>query len=102
MEQGHSGIVRVYGVMPRIFSNMLRATYVAGYPYDWANAGNGSTHQVPGDLTDTCENIVVRLFKRRPLDGKASENLAGATISWRDDLDKHDRDVIAQYKRVII
>src|ERR1035437_8087301 len=54
VEQGHSGIVRVYGVMPQMYNNMLRATYVAGFPYDWQNAGNnGGTHQVPADLTDT-------------------------------------------------
>ena len=27
-----SGMVRVYGVLPRIYSNMIRASYVAGYP----------------------------------------------------------------------
>lgn len=99
-EQGASGIIRVYGVMPRLYSNMLRATYVAGYPVDWQNAGNGSTHQLPADLTNTCENIVVRLFKRRQLDGKASENIAGATTAWRDALDSFDQNVINSYCRV--
>jgi hypothetical protein len=102
-EQGHSGVVRVYGVMPRIYNNMLRATYVAGFPYDWQNAGNNvGTHQVPADLTDTCENVVVRIFKRRPLAGQASENLQGATISWRNDFDAQDKAVISHYKRVVI
>ena len=77
-EQGYSGIVRVYGVMPRIYNNMLRATYVAGYPYNWANAGDGKRRtSFPADLTNLCENLVVRIFKRRQLDGKASENIAG-------------------------
>lgn len=98
--QGYSGIVRVYGVMPRLYSNMLRATYVAGYPEDFDNAGDGTTHQLPSDLTNTCENIVVRVFKRAPLDGKASENIQGATVSWRDQLDALDRNVIANYRRV--
>jgi hypothetical protein len=98
-QQGYSGIVRVYGVMPRIYSNMLRATYVAGFPVDWPNAGNGGTHQLPSDLTNLCENIVVRLFKRRQLDGKASENIQGATTAWRDQLDALDRNVILNYKR---
>jgi len=103
VEQGHSGILRVYGAMPGMYNNMLRASYVAGFPYDWQNAGNRTgTHQVPGDLTDTCENIVVRLFKRRPLAGQASENIQGATVSWRNDLDQHDKDVIQNYKRQII
>lgn len=102
VEQGHSGIVRVYGVMPRIYNNMLRATYIAGYPYDWANAGNGSTHQVPTDLSDTCENVVVRVWKRLKLAGQASESLQGATISWRNDFDAQDKAVIEHYHRVVI
>jgi hypothetical protein len=99
-QQGYSGIVKVYGVMPRIYSNMLRATYVAGFPVDWPNAGDGSTHQLPADLTSTCENIIVRFFKRRQLDGRASEAIQGATTSWRDQLDANDRNVINNYKRV--
>jgi len=101
-EQGHSGIVRVYGVMPRIYNNMLRATYVAGFPYDWDNAGNSTTHQVPTDLSDTCENVVVRVWKRLKLAGQASESLQGATISWRNDFDAQDKAVIEHYRRVVV
>jgi len=101
-QQGYSGIVRVYGVMPRLASNMLRATYVAGYPVDWPNAGNSSTHLLPDDLANLCENLVVRIFKRRLLDGKSSENIAGATTSWRDRLDAFDQNVVDNYRRIII
>jgi hypothetical protein len=100
MEDGTSGIIRVYGAMPRIYSNMLRATYTAGYPIDWQNAGNGATHLLPDDLTNTCENIVVRLFKRRQLAGQASEAINGATISWKNALDQNDQDVIESYRRL--
>jgi hypothetical protein len=99
-QQGYSGIIRVYGVMPRIYNNMLRATYVAGYPVDWQNAGNGSTHQLPADLTNTCDNIVERIFKRLKTAGKSGEGITGATISWKDDLDAMDKQVITNYKRV--
>lgn len=99
-QQGRSGIVRVYGAIPGLYNNMLRATYVAGYPIDWQNAGNGTTHQLPADLTNLCENLVVRIFKRRPLDGKVSENIAGATTAWRDKLDAFDQNVIENYRRV--
>ena len=102
-QQGHSGIVRVYGVMPRIYNNMLRVSYVAGFPYDWQNAGNNvGTHQVPSDLTDTCENLVVRFFKRRQLAGQASESLQGATLSWKDKLDAHDIRTLENYRRRLI
>jgi hypothetical protein len=98
--QGRSGIVRVYGAMPRLYSNMLRATYVAGFPIDWQKAGNGSTHQLPADLTNTCDNIVERVFKRLKTAGKTGETIAGASISWKDALDAIDKDVINNYKRV--
>lgn len=104
-EDGTSGIIRVYGVMPRLYSNMLRATYAAGYPVDWQNAGNYTgttlTHLLPADLTNTAENLVIRVFKRLPLAGKASESIQGGTISWRDALDSLDQDVITHYCRVI-
>lgn len=99
-QQGYSGIVRVYGVMPRIYSNMLRATYVAGFPIDWPNAGNGSTHQLPADLTNLCENLVVRIYKQRLLAGRASESIQGATVAWRNQLDAPDQNVIDNYRRI--
>ena len=98
-QQGRSGIIRVYGSIPGLYNNMIRATYVAGYPVNWTNAGDGATHQLPADLTNLCENLVVRIFKRRPLDGKASENIQGATTAWRDALDGFDLNVIANYYR---
>jgi hypothetical protein len=98
-QMGRAGIIRVYGSIPGLYNNMIRATYVAGFPADWQNAGNGATHQLPSDLTDTCENIVVRTYKRRMVDGKASEAIQGATTSWRDQFDAHDRNVIANYSR---
>jgi hypothetical protein len=98
-QQGHSGIIHVYGSIPGLYNNMIRATYVAGYPKDWLNAGNGSTHQLPADLTNTCENIVERIFKRRGLAGKASESIAGATVAFRNDLDMIDLDTLERYRR---
>lgn len=95
-----AGIVKVYGVMPRIYGNMIRATYVAGYPVNWANAEDHSTHWLPGDITNVCENLVIRRFKRRQLAGMASQALEGATHSWRNELDADDRAVIGQYKQI--
>jgi hypothetical protein len=99
-QQGYSGIVRVYGPIPRIYSNMVRATYVAGFAVNWANQGDGATHLLPSDLTNLCENLVVRIFKRAPLEGKASEGLQGATTAWKDKLDALDLNVINNYRRV--
>lgn len=94
-----TGQLRVYGVLPRIYSNMIRATYSAGYPVNWANAEDHNTHWLPGDITNVCENLVVRRFKRRQLAGMSSQALEGATHSWRNDLDKEDKDVLGQYRQ---
>lgn len=99
-QQGRAGIIRVYGAIPGLYNNMLRATYVAGFPVDWQNAGNGTTHQLPADLSNTCENVVERIYKRFKLAGKASETIQGATIAYRNDLDMMDLDTLARYKRV--
>lgn len=100
INDGKAGVIRIYGVLPRLYNNMARVTYYAGYPVDWANAGNGTTHQLPSDLTDMVENLVVRRFKRRVLAGRGSESLDGATTSWNRDLDADDIDVIGHYRRL--
>ena len=80
---------------------MLRATYVAGFPIDWQNAGNGTTHQLPADLTDTLREHRRRGFSNAASShGKASENMQGATTRGENDFDAHDKDVIENYKRV--
>lgn len=95
-----SGMIRVYGVLPRIYSNMIRATYVGGYPVNWANPEDHNTHWLPGDITNVCENLAVRRFKRRQLAGQNSLALEGATSSWRNEIDAEDIDVLNQYKDV--
>lgn len=95
-----TGTVRVYGVLPRIYSNMIRASYTGGYPVNWANPEDHVTHWLPADITGVCENIVVRKFKRRDLAGKTSESLAGATIAWNKEIDSDDKEVIGQYRLI--
>lgn len=100
VNDGRAGVLRIYGSLPDFYSNMARVTYYAGYPVDWANAGNYSSHLLPADLSDMVENVVVRRFKRRLLAGKGSEGLEGATTSWNNDLDSDDLAVIGHYRRV--
>lgn len=91
------GQIRIYGVLPTIYSNAIRVSYVAGYPVDWPNAGNGTTHLLPADLTDLVENLITRRFKRREFAGKSSEGLTGATTSWRNTLDIEDQETLDAY-----
>jgi hypothetical protein len=93
-----SGMIRVYGVLPRIYSNMIRASYTGGFPVNWANPEDHNTHWLPGDITNVCENLVVRRFTRRQLAGKNSRALDGATEQWRNALDQEDLDVLGHYR----
>ncbi len=101
-DQGRAGIIRVYGYIQRIYDNSIRATYWAGYLVNWANAGDNLTHTLPADLTRTCENLVVRSFKRRQLAGQTSVALMGATTSYDKELSTEDKAVILRYKKVPI
>lgn len=97
VQDGKAGIVRLYGIMPRLYDNMARITYWAGFPVNWATAGDNNLHQIPSDVSDCVENLVVRRFKRRQLAGKLSEALEGATTSWNKEIDSDDQDVINHY-----
>lgn len=100
VNNGQSGVIRLYGFVPTLRENMIRIKYTSGYAVDWANAGNGTTHKLPASISDTIENMVVRKFKRRMLAGKQSEALDGATTSWKDELDSEDKGVISQFFRM--
>jgi hypothetical protein len=95
-----SGMIRVYGVLPGLYNNMIRATYVAGYPVNWSNPEDHNTHWLPGDLTNVCENLVVRRFKRRELAGMSSQRVGDATTTYRNVLDQEDQDVLGQYRQL--
>lgn len=95
-----SGMVRVYGVLPRIYNNMIRASYVGGYPVNWNNPEDHNTHWLPGDITSVCENMVVRRFTRRQLAGKSQQRIGDATDTWRNSPDQEDLDILGQYKDV--
>lgn len=100
VNDGKAGIIRLYGFVPMTQDNMIRVSYQSGYAVDWTNAGNGTTHQLPADISDTVENLVVRKFKRRILAGKTSEGLEGATTSWNKELDIEDTATIEHYRRM--
>ena len=99
INNGKAGCVRLYGFIPHIRENMVRATYYAGYPVNWSNAGDNSTHLLPAEISNTVENLVVRAFKRRAIPGKSSESLAGSTVSWNKEIDDEDKAVIDHYRR---
>lgn len=101
LESGESGLVRIYGAFaPVVYSgtNAIRATYTAGYLFDFANFG-GATHTLPADLTDLCERMVVRFWKKREKPGVQSESIRDSSVTWKDTVDEDDKDVIARHTR---
>ncbi len=98
MEDGQSGMIEAHGLLHG--TNLFRVTYVAGYKINFTNYGDNNTHTLPADVTDLCERLVVRWFKRRESGGKQSEGLQGGSINWKDELDSEDKATLARYKRI--
>ena len=101
VNNGRSGLARVYGFVSSIYNNTIKADYWAGYLINWANAGDNLTHTLPSDLSRTAENLVVRWYKRREMAGKDSQTLEASTIHFSRLMDEQDIDVINRYKRPI-
>jgi len=102
VEDGESGLVRIYGTFaPVAYSgtNAIRATYTAGYLFDFANFGDPAHHNLPADLTDLCERMVVRFWKKREKPGVQSESIRDSSITWKDTVDEDDEDILARYTR---
>lgn len=100
VSDGLSGLVRIYGNLFGI--NNLRASYTAGYLIDFTKIGDPTKHNLPADLTDLCERMVVRSYKRR--EGEAEKMVGGpqSTMTWNDYLDAADQDVLARYERYLL
>jgi len=95
---GASGLIRVYGLFNEV--NALRMTYVAGYKISWDNVGNVAIHNLPADLSDLCERLTIKLFKKREQEGKTSETFEGATVTYEDLINDADKRIIARYRRL--
>lgn len=101
VEDGESGIIRIHGWAWK-GTDTVRITYTAGYTIDFANAGDLTKHDLPADITELCEKLVVRWFKKREAEGKSEEIIGaegGGTIRWKDGLNKDDQMIIDMYKK---
>jgi len=97
LEDGKAGLVRVYGMLEGV--NTIRVSYIAGYLVDFENFGS-PTHTLPADLTDLCERMTTKIFKKREHEGKLSETFEGSTVTYGDLLDDDTKAILARYRRL--
>ena len=102
LEDGKSGLIRVYRSLFKGI-NVVRCSYTAGYLIDWPNAGDASTHTLPADITDLCERLVTKLYKKRNSEGKEREGLQQSLIIWAQGIiTPDDQEIINSYTRLPI
>lgn len=55
---------------------------------------------LPEDLVEVCEEVVVRLFKRRDSEGRSQESFGESSITWTTDVfSRENRATIKNYRR---
>lgn len=103
---GKSGMVKFYtylnqGLVQGV--NTVRvASYVAGYLIDFKNMGDVALHNLPGDISELAEKLVIKWFQKRAIPGKTSESFNGNTITWDKLLDFEDQETLKQYRRIVM
>ncbi len=98
---GTSGLVRVYGGVPG-GTNNLRVSYTAGYKINFTDPYNAAQHTLPFDLSDLCEHLVVKAFKKRESVGKQSESAGEASTSWMQSFETEELAALDRYRRVYL
>lgn len=91
----------IMGHVPAGFQN-IRISYVAGYLIDFTNEYDVTKHNLPHDISDLCERLVCRRFKKRESEGKSIESFAQSSITWGKLVDDLDNAIIADYQRFIL
>jgi hypothetical protein len=89
----------IYNKFPRGISN-IRVNYTAGYLIDFTNEYSTTQHTLPYDISEVCEELVVKRFKKRDSEGRANESFQESSITWETEpIDKEQMRVIRSYSR---
>lgn len=97
---GSSGMIKVYSYLVTGI-NTVRASYTAGYKISFKDMGDETKHNLPPDISELCEKLVIKFFQRKQHPGKSSESFNGNSITWSKELDPEDLQTLAQYRRYI-
>lgn len=99
------GVLHMAGRLPKGRQN-IRLSYRAGYLIDFTNTTtfyDEATHTLPYDLTEVCEEAVVRLFKKREAEGRQQESFNESSVTWNADIfTKENLATINNYRRVVL
>lgn len=97
------GVIYMNGTLPRGKRN-VRLTYTAGYVIDFTSSYDvGVTHTLPAEITEVCEEVVVRLFKRRDSEGRTNESFQESSITWSDGVFTEENvATIRNYRRTFV
>ena len=98
-DDGEAGIIDVQGWLYK-GTKVAQVVYTSGYLINWENAGDNDTHTLPADITELCEKLVVRTFKRREDEGKESISMnspGGGTTRFLKELTEEDKVTISKY-----
>ena len=98
---GSSGLIRVYGGVPR-GTNNIRASYTAGYKIDFDHETDATKHSLPFDLSNLCERLVIKEFKKRESIGKLRESAGEAMAIWFEKVEPEDQITLDRYCRVYL
>lgn len=97
---GSTGMIKVYNYLfPGI--NNIRVSYTAGYKISFKDMGDETLHNLPSDISDLAEKLVVKAFQRKLHPGKSSESFNGNSITWSKEFDPEDLQTLGQYRRFI-
>ena len=99
IDGGRTGTVRIYGSVPQ-GENSVRATYIAGYLIDWTEYGTAS-HTLPADVTEVCEKMVARAFKKREKEHMETENIGESSTTYKVNFTAEDKGTLDKYCRII-
>jgi hypothetical protein len=97
---GESGLVKIYGGVGKGV-NVIKFVYDGGYLVDWSNEYDITKHNLPHDLAELADRLVIRWYKKRESAGKASESYEGGSVNWKETIDEEDKSILDYYKRVI-
>ncbi len=98
---GSSGLIRIYGGVPS-GTNNVQVGYTAGYKIDFSHDTDATKHTLPFDLSDLCERMAIKAFKKRESVGKSREQAGEAMAMWMEALEPEEQLALDRYRRVYL